>query len=147
MAQSPGELGFGSQSGELFWVSPPLASLPTAPTEGEAGRWGEGNVSLVPACLYLPSTPGEEEAGRRGGGVMKVELTLVTILQHPPLGWRGCLPHHSYDGGKRQVAFLVSGLTDPLSGRGEGGREVLSPLGLASNWLGLAANWLGLATK
>ncbi len=66
---------------------------------------------------------------------MRAVVVLVTVLQHPPLGGRGCLPHHRYDGGRRQVTFLVAGLTDPLSEMGEGG-EVLSPLELAANCWG-----------
>jgi hypothetical protein len=45
-------------------------------------------------------------------------LTLLTILQHPPLRGRDCLPQHCYDGGRRQVALLVAVLT-ALSARGE----------------------------
>ncbi len=47
------------------WVSPLLASLPSIPAAGEAGRW-VGRHASVARTAYLPSTPeggggGEEE--------------------------------------------------------------------------------------
>jgi hypothetical protein len=42
--------------GWCCWVSTTLASLPSTPIEGEAGRHEEGLACVVPASRYLPST-------------------------------------------------------------------------------------------
>ncbi len=64
---------------------------------------------------------GDGEGGVGAGGVGGVGR--AAVLQPHQLGERGCLPHYYYDEGRRQVAFLLARLTDPLNKRREGGRS------------------------
>ncbi len=111
-----GTWGLGGSVGNCCWIPSSLASLPSTPIEGDAGRHaGEERASVDPAGRYLLCTPGEGEAVRWGEGWLLC------------VGWPSCSPIRMGEGlppPPVAAGNMSVGRADPLSKRRERGRSL-----------------------
>ncbi len=90
------------------WVSLPLVSRQSTPTEGAPASAQPAYTCLLPV-----------ERGKQGGGGMGCCADPSDCPATSSTREEGLPPLPLYDEGRRQVAFLVVGLTDPLNKRRE----------------------------